>query len=84
MDDLTMFGVEINCQKSTIYLPDHKVWIYCNGKSAHPRSGIAKPQEKPDFSSFFPDVFVKEIPEELPLLHPILYRLVLKDPTKLI
>ena len=32
----------------------------------------------------FPEVFVKEIPEELPPLRPILHRIVLKDPTKLI
>jgi len=45
---------------------------------------MAKPQEKPDFPSLFPEVFVKEIPEELPPLRPILHRIILKDPTKLI
>jgi len=68
MDDATRFGAETNCRKSTIYFPDHKVRIYCNGKSTHPRAPMAKPQEKPDFPSLFPEVFVKEIPEELPPL----------------
>jgi len=45
---------------------------------------MAKPQEKPDFPSLFPEVFVKEILEEVPPLCPILHRIVLKDPTKLI
>jgi len=45
---------------------------------------MTKPQEKPEFPSLFPEVIVKEIPEELPPLRPILHRIVLKDPTKLI
>jgi len=84
MDDLVRFGAEINCRKSTIYFPDYKVRIYCDGKSTQARSAMAKPQEKPDFPSLFPEVCVKEIPEELPPLRPILHRIVLKDPTKLI
>jgi len=84
MDNLTRFGAEINCRKSTIYFPDYKVRIYCDGKSTQARSAMAKPQEKPDFPSLFPEAFVKEIPEELPPLRPILHRIVLKDPTKLI
>jgi len=84
MDDLARFGAEINCRKSTIYFPDYKVRIYCDGKSTQGRSAMAKPQERPDFPSLFPEVFVKEIPKELPPLRPILHRIVLKDPTKLI
>jgi len=43
---------------------------------------MEKPQERPDFPSLFPEVFVKEIPEVLPPLRPILHRTVLKDATK--
>jgi len=45
---------------------------------------MTKPQGKPDFPSLFPYVFMKEIPEEMPPLFPILHRIVLKDLTKLI
>jgi len=84
MDDLARFGAEINCRKSTLYFPDYKVRIYCDGKSTQARSAMAKSQEKPDFPSLFPQVFFEEIPEELHPLCPILQRIVLKDPTKLI
>ena len=43
MDDLMKFGAVIDCRKNTIYFPDHKVRIYCSGKSSHPRSAMAKP-----------------------------------------
>ena len=82
LNNLARFGAEINCRKSTIYFPDYKVRIYCDGKMTQARSAIAKPQEKPDFPFLFPEVFVMEIPEELPPLYPILQRIVLKDPTK--
>jgi len=84
MDDLVRFGAEINCRKSTISFPDCKVRICCDGKSTQARSAMAKPQEKPDFPSLVPEVFVKELPEELPPVPPILDRIALKDPTKLI
>ena len=84
MDDLVRFGAEINCRKSTIYFPDYKVRIYCDGKSTQARLAMAKAQEKPDFPSLFPEVFIKEIPEELSPLRLILNRIVLQDPTKLI
>jgi len=82
MDDLARFVAEINCQKSTIYFPDHKVRIHCDRKSTQLRSAMAKLQGKPYFPSLFPEVFVKEIPEELPLVRPMLQRIVLKDTTK--
>jgi len=84
IDNLARFGQEMDCRKSTIYFPDYKVRIYCDRKTTHPRSAMAKPQEKPDFPSLFSEVFVKEIPEELHQLHPILHTGVLKDPSKLI
>jgi len=59
IDHLTRFGAEINCQKSTIYFPDYKVRIYCDVKSTQARSAMTKPQEKPNFPSVFPEVFVK-------------------------
>jgi len=84
MDDPARFGAEINCPKSTIYFPDHKVSISDDRKLTNSRSAMAKPQEKPDFPSRFPEVFVKEISEELPPLSPILHSIVLKAPSKLI
>jgi len=45
---------------------------------------MTKPQEVPDFLAMFPKVFVKEVPEELPLVRKIMHRISLIDPTKLL
>ena len=75
MDHLARLEVVINCQKSSIYFPNYKVRIYCDGKSTQARSAMAKPQEKPQekphFPCLCPEDFVKQIPEELPPLCPI-------------
>jgi len=45
---------------------------------------MTKQQEVPDFLAMFPKVFVKEVPEELPPVSKITYRISLIDPTKLL
>ena len=45
---------------------------------------MTKPEEVPDFLAMFPKVFVKEVPEELPLVPKIMHRISLIDPTKLL
>src|SRR6266404_1643808 len=84
MDDLTRMGVVINCQKNSIYFPSHKVRVNCSGKSIQPRSAMSLVEEVPDFPAMYPEVFVKEVPENLPLIRKILHRITLKDPTKLL
>ena len=84
MDDLTRMGAVIDCQKNRIYLPKYKVRVHCNGNSAHQRSALTKAQEVPNFPALFPEVFVKELPDNMPHVLKILYRITLKDPTKLL
>jgi len=43
---------------------------------------MTKPQEVPDFLMMFPKVFVKDVPQELPLVRQIIHRISLIDPTK--
>jgi len=45
---------------------------------------MTKPQEVPDFLAMFAQVFVKEVPEELPPVRKIIHRISLIDPTKLL
>ena len=84
MDDLTRMGAVIDCQKNSIYFPKCKVRVNCNGNSAHQRSAMTRAQEVPDFPAMFPEVFVKELAEQMPPVRMILYRITLKDPTKLL
>ena len=84
MDDLTRMGAVIDCQKNSIYFPKYKVRVQCNGNSAHQRSAMTRAQEVPDFPAMFPEVFVKELPENMPPVRKILHRITLKDPTKLL
>ena len=84
VDDLTRMGAVIDCQKNTIYFPKYKIRVHCNGNSAHERSAMTRAQEAPDFPAMFPEVFVKELPEDMPPVRKILHRITLKDPTKLL
>ena len=45
---------------------------------------MTKAQEVPDFPALFPEVFVKELPEDMLPVRKILHRITLKDPTKLL
>ena len=45
---------------------------------------MTKAQEVPDFPAMFPEVFVKELPEDMPPVNQILNRFTFKDPTKLL
>ena len=40
---------------------------------------MTKPQEVPDFLAMFPNVFVKEVTEELPPVRKIMHRISLID-----
>jgi len=84
MDDLIKLGVAIHCEKNSISFSKYKVRVTCDGKSRESRSAMTKPQEVPDFLAIFPDVFVKEVPEELPPVRKIMPRISLIDPTKLL
>ena len=84
MDDLTRMEAVIDCQKNSIYFPKYKVRVHCNGNSTHQSSAMTKAQEVPDFPALFPEVFVKELPEDMPPVRKILHRITLKDPTKLL
>ena len=44
---------------------------------------MTRAKEVPDFPAMFPDVFVKELPEDMPPVRKVLPRITLKDPTKL-
>ena len=84
MDDLRRMGAVIDCPKNSIYFPKYKVRVHCNGNSAHQRSAMSRAQEVPDFPAMFPEVFVKELPEDMPPVSKILDRITLKDPTNLL
>ena len=84
MDDLTRMGAVIDCQMNSIYFPKYKVRVHCNGNSTHQRSAMTKAQEVPDFPAMFPEVFVKELPENMLPVRKILHRITLKDTTKLL
>ena len=84
MDDLTRMGAVIDCQKNSIYFPKYKVRVHCNGNSVHQRSAMTRAQEVPDFPAMFPEVFVKELLEDMPPVRKILHRITLKNPTKLL
>ena len=84
MNDLTRLGAVIDCQKNSIYFPKYKVRVHCNGNSAHQRSAMTRAQEVPDFPAMFPEVFVKELLEDMPPVRKILHRIILKDPRKLV
>jgi len=45
---------------------------------------MMKPQQVPDFLAIFPKVFVKAVPEELPPVRKIMYKINLIDRTKLL
>ena len=81
MDDLTRMGVAIDCQKNRIYFPKYKVRVHCNENSAHQRSAMTRAQEVPDFPAMFPEVFVKELQEDMPPVRKILHRITVQDPT---
>jgi len=82
MDDLIRLGAVIDCQKNSIYFSKYKVRVTCEGKSRESRLAMTNPQEVLDFLAMFPKVFVKEVPEELPLVPKIMHRISLIDPTK--
>ena len=84
MDGLIRLGEVIDCQKNSIYFSKYKVRVTCDGKSRESRSAMTKPQEVSDFLAMFPKVFVKEVPEELPPVRKIMYRISLIDPMKLL
>ena len=84
MDDLIRLGAVIDGQKNSIYFPKYTVSVTCDGKSREPRSAITKPHEVPDFQAMFPNVIVKEVPEELPLVDKIMHRISLIDPINLL
>ena len=84
MDDLTRMGAVIDCQKNGTYFPKYKVGVHCNGNSAHQRSAMIKAQEVPDFPALFPEVFVKELLEDMPPVRKIPHRITLKALTKLL
>ena len=84
MDDLTRMGPVLGCQKNGIYFPKYKVRVHCNGNSTHQRSAMKMAQEIPDFPVMFPEIFVKELPEDMPPVRKILHRSTLKDPMKLL
>ena len=75
IDDLIRLGAVIDCQNKTIYFSKYKVRVTCDRKSRESRSARTKPQEVPDFLAMFPKVFVKEVPEELPLVRKIMHRI---------
>ena len=41
---------------------------------------MTRAQEVPDFPALFPEVFVKELREDMPPVRKILHRITLKDP----
>ena len=84
MDDLTRMGAVIDCQKNSIYFPKYKVRVDCNGNSAHQRSAMTRAQEVANFPARFPEVFVKELPEDMPPVRRILHRIPLENPTELL
>jgi len=84
MDDLMRLEAVIDCQKNSIYFLKHKVRVTCGGKSREGRSAMMKPQEVSDFLAMFPKVFVKEVPEERPLVGKIMYRINIIDLMRLI
>ena len=84
MDDLTRMGAVIDCQKNSIYFSKFKVRVHCNGNSAHQRSAMTKAKEVPDFPEMFPEVFIKELPEDMPPVRKILHRITLYELTKLL
>jgi len=84
MDDLIRLGAVIDCQKNTIYFSKYKVRVTCDGKSKKSGSAMTKSKEVTDFLAMFPKVFVKDVPEELPLVHKIMYKISLIDLTKLL
>jgi len=84
MDDLIQLGAFIDCQKNSIYFSMYEVRVTCAGKSRESRSVMTKPPEVPDFLAMCPKVFVKEVPEELPLVRKIIDRISLIHPTKLL
>ena len=84
MDDLTRMGVVIDSQKNSIYFPKYKVRVHGNGNSAQQRSAVTRARKVPDFPTMFPEVFVKELPEDMPPVRKILHRITLRDPTKLL
>jgi len=45
---------------------------------------MTKPREVPDFLAMFPNIFVKELHEELPPVRKLMHRISLIDPTKLL
>ena len=82
LDTLCKLGAQIDCQNNTVFLPKHKVRVHCKGASAQPRSAMAVVSEIPDFPAEYPEVFVKEIPIQLPPLRKVQHRIMLKDPNK--
>jgi len=84
MEDLIRVGTFLDYQKNSIYFSKYKVRVTCYRKCSVSRSAMTKPQEVPDFLVMFPKVFVKEVPEELPPVRKIIYRINLIDPTKLL
>jgi len=84
MDDLIRLEVVIDCQKNSIYFSKYKVRVTCDGKSRESRSAMKKPQEVPDFLAMFPNVFIKEVPEEQPPVRQIMHRISYIDPTKVL
>ena len=60
------------------------VRVHCIGNSTHPRLAITRAQEAPDFPAMFPEVVIKELPEDMPPVRKILHRITLKDLTKLL
>ena len=65
MDDLMRMRAVIDCPKNSIYFPKYKLRVHCKGNSAHQRSAMTGAQEVPDFPAMFPQVFVKELPEDM-------------------
>jgi len=84
MDNLIRLGAVIDCQKNSIFFSKYKVRVTSDGKSRDSRSAMTKPQEVPDFLAMFPEVFVKDVQEELPPARKIMHRISLIDPTKLL
>ena len=84
MDDLTRMQAVIDCQKNSIYFPKYQVRVHCNGNSTYQRSAMTLAQEVPHFPGLFPQVFVKELPDDMPAVRKILHGITLKDPMKLL
>jgi len=84
MDDLIKLGAVIDFQKNSIYFSNYKVRVTVDGKSRESRSAMTKLQEVPEFLAICPELFVKDVSQELPPVRQLMHWICLIDPGKLV